>query len=34
MRRFGRTRDIERLRVEQPVRLFLFDLIGARRSSC
>lgn len=28
MRRFGRTRDIERLRVEQPVRLFLFDLIG------
>jgi DNA ligase-1 len=28
MRRFGRTRDIERMRVEQPVRLFLFDLIG------
>ncbi|MGA2410977.1 MAG: ATP-dependent DNA ligase [Candidatus Binataceae bacterium] len=28
MRRFGRTRDIERMRTEQPVRLFLFDLIG------
>ena len=28
MRRFGRLRDIERLRVEQPVRLFLFDLIS------
>ncbi|MEA2649528.1 MAG: ligase 1 [Candidatus Binataceae bacterium] len=28
MRRFGRTRDIERLRVEQPVQLFVFDLIG------
>jgi len=28
MRRFGRVRDIERLRVEQPVRLFVFDLIG------
>ena len=27
MRRFGRTRDIERLRAEQPVRLFLFDLM-------
>jgi len=28
MRRFGRTRDIERLRAEQPVRLFLFDLMS------
>jgi len=28
MRRFGRVRDIERLRVELPVRLFVFDLIG------
>jgi len=28
MRRFGRTRDIERMRIEQPVRLFLFDLLG------
>ncbi len=28
MRRFGRVRDIERLRVERPVRLFVFDLIG------
>jgi DNA ligase 1 len=28
MRRFGRTRDVERLRVEQPVQLFAFDLIG------
>ena len=28
MRRFGRARDIERLRVEQPVQLFAFDLIG------
>ena len=28
MRRFGRTRDIERMRTEQPVRLFLFDLLG------
>jgi DNA ligase-1 len=28
MRRFGRVRDIERLRVEQPVQLFVFDLIG------
>jgi DNA ligase-1 len=28
MRRFGRTRDIERMRTEQPVQLFLFDLLG------
>ena len=28
MRRFGRVRDIERLRVEQPIRLFLFDLMA------
>jgi len=28
MRRFGRTRDIEKLRVEQPVRLYLFDLLA------
>jgi DNA ligase 1 len=28
MRRFGRTRDVERLRVEQPVQLYAFDLIG------
>jgi DNA ligase 1 len=28
MRRFGRTRDIEKLRAEQPVRLFVFDLVG------
>jgi DNA ligase-1 len=28
MRRFRRLRDIDRLRVEQPVRLLLFDLIG------
>ncbi len=28
MRRFGRVRDIERLRLEQPVQLFVFDLIG------
>jgi len=28
MRRFGRVRDIERLRVEQPVQLFVFDLIA------
>ena len=28
MRRFGRTRDIERLRTEQPVRLYLFDLLA------
>jgi DNA ligase-1 len=28
MRRFGRTRDVERLRDEQPIRLFLFDLMA------
>ena len=28
MRRFGRVRDLERLRVEQPVQLFVFDLIA------
>jgi DNA ligase 1 len=28
MRRFGRTRDIERLRIEQPIRLYLFDLLA------
>jgi DNA ligase-1 len=28
MRRFGRTREIERMRTEQPVRLFVFDLLG------
>ena len=28
MRRFGRVREIERLRAEQPIRLFVFDLIG------
>jgi DNA ligase 1 len=28
MRRFGRVRGIERVRAEQPIRLFLFDLIG------
>jgi DNA ligase-1 len=28
MRRFGRVRDIERLRVEQPIRLFVFDLMA------
>lgn len=28
MRRFGRVREIERLRAEQPVRLFLFDLMS------
>jgi DNA ligase 1 len=28
MRRFGRTRDIERLRIEQPIRLHLFDLLA------
>jgi len=28
MRRFGRLREIERLRVEQPIRLFLFDLMS------
>ncbi|HUY27633.1 MAG TPA: ATP-dependent DNA ligase, partial [Candidatus Binataceae bacterium] len=28
MRRFGRVREIEKLRVEQPVRLYLFDILG------
>jgi DNA ligase-1 len=28
MRRFGRLRDIARLRAEQPIRLFLFDLMS------
>jgi len=28
MRRFGRVRGIERVRTEQPIRLFIFDLIG------
>lgn len=28
MRRFGRIREIERLRADQPVRLYLFDLLG------
>jgi DNA ligase 1 len=28
MRRFGRVRGIERIRVEQPIRLFIFDLIS------
>jgi DNA ligase 1 len=28
MRRFGRVRDIERLRAAQPLRLFLFDLMA------
>ncbi|HKV53660.1 MAG TPA: ATP-dependent DNA ligase, partial [Candidatus Binataceae bacterium] len=28
MRRFGRVREVERLRAEQPIRLFVFDLIG------
>jgi DNA ligase-1 len=28
MRRFGRVKDIERLRVEQPIRLHLFDLLA------
>jgi len=28
MRRFGRVREIERLRGEQPIRLFLFDLLA------
>jgi DNA ligase 1 len=28
MRRFGRVRGIERVRAEQPIRLFIFDLIG------
>ena len=28
MRRFGRVRDVERLRIEQPIRLFVFDLLA------
>lgn len=28
MRRFGRVREVERMRAERPVRLFVFDLIG------
>jgi len=28
MRRFGRVREIERLRAEQPIRLFVFDLMA------
>ncbi len=28
MRRFGRVRDIDRLREEQPIRLYLFDLLA------
>ena len=28
MRRFGRTREVEKLRGEQPVRLFLFDVLA------
>ncbi|MGC1679269.1 MAG: ATP-dependent DNA ligase [Candidatus Binataceae bacterium] len=28
MRRFGRVREIEKLRIEQPVRLYLFDILG------
>ena len=28
MRRFGRIRGIDRVRTEQPIRLFVFDLIG------
>jgi len=28
MRRFGRTRDIEAIRAEQPIRLYAFDLLG------
>ena len=28
MRRFGRVREVERLRVEQPIRLFVFDLLA------
>lgn len=28
MRRFGRVREVERLRAEQPVRLFVFDLLA------
>ncbi len=28
MRRFGRVREIEKLRADQPVRLYLFDILG------
>jgi DNA ligase-1 len=28
MRRFGRVREVERLRIEQPIRLFVFDLLA------
>ncbi len=28
MRRFGRTRDVEKMRAEQPVQLFVFDLLA------
>jgi ATP-dependent DNA ligase I len=28
MRRFGRTREVERARAEQPIRLFVFDLLA------
>ncbi len=28
MRRFGRVRDIDRLRIEQPIRLYLFDVLA------
>ncbi|MFZ0660887.1 MAG: ATP-dependent DNA ligase [Candidatus Binataceae bacterium] len=31
MRRFGRVREIEKLRAEQPVRLYLFDILGLDR---
>ena len=34
MRRFGRTRKIERARAEQPVRLFLFDLLSIDGALC
>ncbi|MHB8381298.1 MAG: ATP-dependent DNA ligase [Candidatus Binataceae bacterium] len=28
MRRFGRVREVEKLRAQQPVRLYLFDILG------
>ncbi|MDO8431351.1 MAG: ATP-dependent DNA ligase [Candidatus Binatus sp.] len=34
MRRFGRTRKIERARFEQPIRLFLFDLLSIDGELC
>lgn len=34
MRRFGRVRDIERLRAEQPIRLFVFDLLALDGRLC